>query len=162
MRKKQIISVILAGAMSLGLLTGCGSDTSSSPDSASAPGTAAADTKTAPAPKEQEGDSQEKVELTFFYPIGVGGALATLIENLATEFTRENPNIVLTPVFTGDSGETTTKVISALQGGTPPDFAILANHELYTFLDMDANAPLDDFISADGGPEYIDDFIPAF
>ncbi|MCI8663932.1 MAG: ABC transporter substrate-binding protein [Hungatella sp.] len=162
MRKKQIISVILAGAMSLGLLTGCGSGTGSSPDSASAPGTAAADTKTAPAPKEQEGDSQEKVELTFFYPIGVGGALATLIENLATEFTRENPNIVLTPVFTGDSGETTTKVISALQGGTPPDFAILANHELYTFLDMDAIAPLDDFISADGGPEYIDDFIPAF
>lgn len=164
MRKKQVIILILAAAMSLSLLAGCSSnpDTGAASDSSAASTAAPAGTSAAPASKGQEAASQEKIELTFFYPIGVGGALATLIENLATEFTRENPNIVLTPVFTGDSGETTTKAVSALQGGTPPDFAILANHELYTFLDMDAIMPLDEFIAADGGQEYIDDFIPAF
>ena len=55
-----------------------------------------------------------------------------------------------------------TKTVSALQGGTPPDFAILPNPELYSLLDMDAVIPLDDFIAKDGGQEYIDDFIPAF
>lgn len=102
------------------------------------------------------------IELTFFYPVGVGGPLATLIENLAAEFTKENPEIKLNPVFAGNSVETMTKTVSAVQGGTPPDFAILGNSELYSLVTMDAIIPLDDFIAADGGQDYIDDFLPAF
>lgn len=106
--------------------------------------------------------SEEPIELTFFYPVGVGGPLATLIENLAAEFTKENPEIKLNPVFAGNSVETMTKTISAVQGGTPPDFAILGNSELYSLVMLDAIMPLDDFIAQDGGQEYIDDFLPAF
>ena len=53
----------------------------------------------------------EPIELTFYYPVGVGGDLALLIENLAAEFTKENPDIVVHPVFCGNSTETTTKTV---------------------------------------------------
>ena len=107
--------------------------------------------------------AEETVELTFYYPVGVGGDLALLIENLAAEFTKENPNIIINPVFCGNSTETTTKTIAAIQGGNAPDFAILGNSELYSMLSLDAIIPLDDLIAADeDGQEYIDDFWPAF
>ncbi len=103
------------------------------------------------------------VELTFHYPVGVGGDLALLIENLAAEFTKENPDIILHPVFCGNSTETTTKTIAAIQGGNPPEFAILGNSELYSLLSLEAIIPLDDLINGDpDGKEYIDDFWPAF
>ena len=103
--------------------------------------------------------AEETVELTFYYPVGVGGDLALLIENLAAEFTKENPNIIINPVFCGNSTETTTKTIAAIQGGNAPDFAILGNSELYSMLSLDAIIPLDDLIAADeDGQEYIDDF----
>ena len=107
--------------------------------------------------------AEETVELTFYYPVGVGGDLALLIENLAAEFTKENPTIILTPGFCGNSTETTTKTIAAIQGGNAPDFAILGNSELYSMLSLEAIIPLDDLIAADeDGQEYIDDFWPAF
>ena len=107
--------------------------------------------------------AEETVELTFYYPVGVGGDLALLIENLAAEFTKENPNIIINPVFCGNSTETTTKTIAAIQGGNAPDFAILGNSELYSMLSLEAIIPLDDLIAADeDGQEYIDDFWPAF
>ena len=161
MRKKRLVSMMLAAAMTAGLLAGCGSGAKSDSGSAAGGNTTAA-AEGGSAAEGGQAAEDEKIELTFFYPIGVGGALATLIENLATEFTKENPNIVLNPVFAGNSTETMTKTVSALQGGTPPDFAILPNPELYSLLDMDAVIPLDDFIAKDGGQEYIDDFIPAF
>lgn len=106
-------------------------------------------------------NGDKEVELTFFYPVGVGGPLAKLIEDQTQEFMKEYPNIKLNPVFSGNSAETMTKTITAIQGGTPPDFAILPNSELYTFLSMNAIAPLDDFIAKDGGSAYIEDFLPA-
>lgn len=163
MKKKQIVSVMLAAAMTAGLLAGCGSGQTVGDETQIAGEVKEGETQGEEIQSENSVQSEEdKIELTFFYPIGVGGALATLIENLAVEFTKENPNIVLNPVFAGNSAETMTKTVSALQGGTPPDFAILPNAELYSLLDMDAVIPLDDFIAADGGQEYIDDFMPAF
>lgn len=107
--------------------------------------------------------AEEPIELTFHYPVGVGGDLALLIENLAAEFTKENPNIVINPVFCGNSTETMTKTVAAIQGGNAPDFAILGNSELYSLLNLEAIIPLDDLIAADAdGQDYINDFWPAF
>lgn len=112
------------------------------------------------APAAAEG---EPVELTFYYPVGVGGDLALLIENLAAEFIKENPDIIVHPVFCGNSTETTTKTIAAIQGGNPPEFAILGNSELYSMLSLEAIISMDDLIAADpDGEEFINDFWPAF
>ncbi|MEG0853453.1 MAG: ABC transporter substrate-binding protein [Angelakisella sp.] len=153
---KRTLSFILSMVMALSLLAGCGGQSA-----APASGTPSA-APAAPAGDAQKPAGNTPVELTFFYPVGVGGPLATLIENLAAEFTKENPDIKLNPVFAGNSVETMTKTVSAVQGGTPPDFAILGNSELYSLVNMDAIMPLDDLIKADGGDEYIKDFLPAF
>ncbi|MCE1196902.1 ABC transporter substrate-binding protein, partial [bacterium] len=44
----------------------------------------------------------KKIELTFFYPVQVGGPLTKLIEKICSDFTAENPNIVVKPVYTGN------------------------------------------------------------
>ncbi len=111
----------------------------------------------------QAAAEENPVELTFYYPVGVGGDLALLIENLAAEFTKENPEITVNPVFCGNSTETMTKTVAAIQGGNAPDFAILGNSELYSLLSLEAIIPLDELIAADeDGAAYIEDFWPAF
>lgn len=97
MKRKKLVSLCLAASMTAGMLAGCGAGETKETAGTKGESTAAAT------------ESGEKTELTFFYPIGVGGALATLIENLSTEFTKENPDIVINPVFAGNSTETMTK-----------------------------------------------------
>ncbi|UFJ40276.1 ABC transporter substrate-binding protein [Brevibacillus humidisoli] len=109
-----------------------------------------------------EAAGQEKVELTFFYPVAVGGPLTKIIDQMAAEFNQQQSNIVVKPVYTGSYQDTTTKVQAAVQGNNPPDVAVMLSTELFTMLDMDAVIPLDDFVAKDGGNEYLNDFYPGF
>ncbi|CEG25945.1 ABC transporter substrate-binding protein [Bacillus sp. B-jedd] len=103
----------------------------------------------------------EKVELTWYFPIAVGGPLTKIIEKLAEDFTKENPDIVIKPVYTGTYDETMTKVQTAIQGKTSPDLAVLLSTELYTLLDMKAITPLDEFFTGSASNK-ADSFYPAF
>lgn len=109
-----------------------------------------------------EGNAEEKIELTFYYPVQVGGPLTATIEGMAAEFTKQNPNITVKSVYTGNYSDTAVKTQAAVQGGTPPDIAVLLANELYTLLDMDAITPLDSFIDKDPDDTYVNDFFPAF
>lgn len=146
MRKavKSLVSVLLGAA----LITGCSSG--NTPISSGQTGAASG----APA--------GGKTELTFFYPVAVGGPLTKIVDGMAEEFNKENPEITVKPVYTGSYQDTTTKIQAAVQGKTPPDVAVMLSTELYTMLDMDAIIPLDDFIAKDGGNEFASDFYPAF
>lgn len=104
----------------------------------------------------------EKVELTFYYPIAVGGPLTETIEGMAREFTKLHPNITVKPVYTGSYADTTVKAQAGVQSKTPPDVAVLLSTELFSLLDMNAIIPLDDFIAKEGGDKYLSDFYPAF
>lgn len=146
MRKavKHFVSVLLGVA----LITGCssGNTPTSSGQTGAASGTPAGG----------------KTELTFFYPVAVGGPLTKIVDGMAEEFNKEYPEITVKPVYTGSYQDTTTKIQAAVQGKTPPDVAVMLSTELYTMLDMDAIIPLDDFIAKDGGNEFASDFYPAF
>lgn len=106
--------------------------------------------------------AEEKVSIEFYYPVQVGGKVAELIEGYAREFEALNPNIKVNPVFSGNYKDTLQKLMVSLQGGTPPQFTILANVTILTLLSMDAIMPLDDLIASDGGDAYINDFYPGF
>ncbi|WP_079908855.1 ABC transporter substrate-binding protein [Paenibacillus sp. 32352] len=114
---------------------------------------------TAPA---SETKADEKVELTFYYPIAVGGPLTATIESMAQEFTKQNPNITVKPVYTGSYADTAVKTQAGVQGKNPPDVAVLQSTELFSLLDMNAVIPLDDYIAKEGGDKYLSDFYPAF
>ncbi|CAM4466532.1 ABC transporter substrate-binding protein [Paenibacillus tarimensis] len=152
--KMKAILLVLASIM---IMAGCSSNTANN-------GGSAAPASNEPAAAENGGaaSTDEKVELTFYYPVAVGGPLTQIIEQMAADFTKENPNITVKPVYTGSYDDTMIKTQASVQGKTPPDVAVLLSTELYTLLDMDAIVPLDDMIAADGGDEYINDFYPGF
>ncbi|MCI3922334.1 ABC transporter substrate-binding protein [Paenibacillus sp. TRM 82003] len=152
-------------ALLLSLMVGCAQTTSQPAGTqGNAAGTEPAST-TENASKEAESAEQkpaeEKVELTFYYPIAVGGPLTTVIEQMASDFTKENPNITVKPVYTGSYQDTTLKAQAGVQSKTPPDVAVLLTTELFTLLDMDAVIPLDSFIEKED-KSFIEDFYPAF
>ena len=108
--------------------------------------------------KGSSGKKDGVVELTWYFPIAVGGPLTSIIEKLAEDFHKENPDIKIKPVYTGTYDETMTKVQTAIQGKTTPDLAVLLSTELFTLLDMDAVIPLDKYLDKAEGK----DFYPAF
>ncbi|MGK5509652.1 ABC transporter substrate-binding protein [Brevibacillus formosus] len=142
---RKVVKSLFAVVMSMSLITGCSSGNSSSTNNAA-----------------QGANSPGKTELSFYYPVAVGGPLTKIVDGMAEEFNKENPDITVKPVYTGSYQDTTTKVQAAVQGKTPPDVAVMLSTELHTMMDMDAILPLDDFIAKDGGSEYVNDFFPGF
>lgn len=107
--------------------------------------------------------SDEKpLELTWYFPVAVGGPITKMIEKMAEDFNKEHPDIVVKPIYTGTYEETMTKVQTNIQGNDPPDLAVLLSTDLYTLMDMDAIIPLDEWIKKDKAEEMIKDFYPAF
>ena len=50
--------------------------------------------------------AQGKVEVSFFYPVAVGGPITKLIDAYAADFTKENPSITVKPIYAGTYQET--------------------------------------------------------
>jgi len=108
--------------------------------------------------------SKAKMELTFFYPVQVGGPLTKLIESICSDFTAENPDIAIKPVYTGSYDDTVVKIQTAVAGKTPPDVFVNLATQRFSMASSGVAIPLDDFIAADGaaGKAYIADFLPGF
>lgn len=105
----------------------------------------------------------QPVRLDFFYPVGVAGPLAQIIEGYVREFNDQHPDILVTPVFGGNYAENQSKVVAAIRAGDPPDTAILLSVDLFTMLGLDAIEPFDPLIEDDpDAQEMIQDFFPAF
>ncbi|CAG7635207.1 sn-glycerol-3-phosphate-binding periplasmic protein UgpB [Paenibacillus solanacearum] len=139
------LAAVLVAVWAAAVLSGCGTD---SGYDRSAEG--------------RGGDPAEDIiEMSFYYPVDVGGPLTPTIESMVGEFMEANPKVKVRPVYTGNYDDTTVKTEAAIQGKNPPDVAILRATELFTLLDMDAIVPLDEFISQEQGSDYLSDFYPA-
>jgi sn-glycerol 3-phosphate transport system substrate-binding protein len=102
------------------------------------------------------------VELSFFYPIAVGGPITKIIEGYAADFTKANPNIKVTSTFAGGYPDTLTKIQTTVDGGgAPPDVAVLLSTDIFALKDGDYIIPLDDYIKT-ADANYITDFYDAF
>ncbi|GAK55852.1 extracellular solute-binding protein family 1 [Candidatus Vecturithrix granuli] len=104
----------------------------------------------------------QEIHLTFYYPVGVSGPLVNVINGMVEEFSKTHPGIVVEPVYAGNYNNTMQKVQTAVLGGNPPDIAVVEISELFSLLAMDSIIPLDDYIEAEGGQEFLDQFFPAF
>ena len=102
------------------------------------------------------------VDLKFYYPVSVSGPLAKVMDGMAADFNRLQPGIHVTPVFAGGYFETMAKTQTSVQGGNPPDVAVLLSTDLFTLLDMNAIIPLDPFVEQAGGERFRQDFFEAF
>jgi len=86
-----------------------------------------------------------QTEITFYYPVAVGGPITKTIDQMSADFEKENPGIKVKPVYAGTYQETLVKAITAQKAGTPPTTAILLSTDMYTLIDEDAIIPFEDF-----------------
>ncbi len=99
--------------------------------------------------------------LTFYYPIAVGGPIPAIIDGYCQDFTRET-GITVTPVYAGNYGETLTKAVTAIRGGSGPHFAVLLAAEMHSVQDMDILVSLDEIGLDDEAKAWLAGFYPAF
>ncbi|MBU8539987.1 ABC transporter substrate-binding protein [Falsiroseomonas tokyonensis] len=100
-------------------------------------------------------------ELTFYYPIAVGGPIPRIIDGYCEAFQRET-GIKVNPVYAGAYGETLTKAVTAIRGGAGPHFSCLLAAELHSLRDMDILAPFEEIEGAGDLNAWASGFFPAF
>jgi len=155
MKRKRILSALLGLLVICTTLAGCAG---SSQTTGAAPSTQNSSASAASA--------KSPVELNFYYPVSVGGPLTKIIDQLCADFTKENPNIKVNPIYTGSYADTRTKVQTGLKSGTGPDVAIMFSTDLFSLLDMNAITDIDTVAANDADPtaakKLISDFYPGF
>ena len=102
--------------------------------------------------------AQQVQELTFYYPIAVGGPIQAVIDGYCADFKTET-GITVTPVYAGNYGETLTKALTAIRAGAGPQFAVLLAAEMHSLQDADILVSLNEM---DADPKWTSSFYPAF
>src|SRR5438105_472741 len=86
----------------------------------------------------------QTAEITFYYPVAVGGPVTKIIDGLASDFMKDNPGIKVKPIYAGTYQETIVKALTALKSGEPPQMSVLLSTDMFTLIDEDAIIPFDE------------------
>ena len=103
-----------------------------------------------------------QTEVSFYYPVAVGGPITKIIDGYAAEFEKENPGIKLKPIYSGSYQESITKALTAVKSGEPPVMSILLSTDMFTLIDEDAIVPFDSFVKTADDQAWLKSFYPAF
>src|SRR6266705_1904827 len=106
--------------------------------------------------------AQAPVEISFYYPVAVGGPITKIVDGLAADFEKENPGIKVRPIYAGAYQEALTKTLTAVKGGDSPTTAVLLSTDMYTLIDEDAVVPFDSYIKTPEDQAWLKGFYPAF
>lgn len=106
--------------------------------------------------------AQAATKLSFYFPIAVGGPIPAIFDGYCAAF-KAQTGIEVTPVYAGNYGETLTKAVTAIKGGSGPQLAILLAAEMHALQDLDILTPLDSLgLDAAALKGWTDGFYPAF
>jgi sn-glycerol 3-phosphate transport system substrate-binding protein len=103
-----------------------------------------------------------QTEITFFYPVQVGGPLTDVIDGYVADFHEQHPDIRVEAIFSGNYTETTTRALTASRSGTPPTVAVLLATDIFTLIEEDVVQPIDTFITTEEDQAWVDGFMPAY
>jgi sn-glycerol 3-phosphate transport system substrate-binding protein len=106
--------------------------------------------------------ARAQTEVSFYYPVAVGGPITKIIDGLAADFEKENPGIKLRPIYSGSYQDSITKALTAVKSGEPPVTSILLSTDMFTLIDEDAIQPFDDLIKTPEDKAWLKSFYPAF
>ncbi|RYB07194.1 ABC transporter substrate-binding protein [Lichenibacterium ramalinae] len=104
----------------------------------------------------------EKVHLSFFYPVAIGGPVTRIVDDLVADFETANPDVDVKAVYAGTYQETIGKALTARKGGQSPDVAVLLSADMFTMIDQDAVLPVDGFAKDEAAKAWLGGFFPAF
>ena len=100
-------------------------------------------------------------ELTFYYPIAVGGPLTKVIDGLAAQFEKENPGIKVHPIYAGNYDDARIKALAALKAGQPAQLSVLFSIDIYELLEQDVIVAWDDIATSAADKAWLKSFYPA-
>ncbi len=111
-----------------------------------------------------KGAGEAPVEIEVFYPVAVDAPIAKILGGYIASFQSINPNITVTPVFSGGYGDVKTAIQTTIEGGgKPPAMAVMLATDLYDLMNSGYIAPIDNYLSKlPDSEEYIKGFYPAF
>lgn len=104
----------------------------------------------------------QTTEVSFFYPVAVGGPIAKFIDGFAADFMKANPGIKVTPIYAGTYQETIVKALTAHKSGQPPVTSVLLSTDMFTLIDEDAIVPIDNFVKTPEDRAWLNGFYKAF
>ena len=98
------------------------------------------------------------VELTFYYPIAVGGPLTKVIDGFVAGFEKEHRDVKVHAIYAGNYDDARIKALAALKAGQPAQMSVLFSIDIYELLEQDVIVAFDD-IGAD--KKWLQSFYPA-
>lgn len=105
--------------------------------------------------------AQPKTELTFYYPIAVGGPLTKVIDGLVAGFEKENPGVKINAVYAGNYDDARIKALAAQKAGQPAQMSVLFSIDIYELLEQDLIVPFDDMAGTPADKAWLKSFYPA-
>ncbi len=103
---------------------------------------------------------QAVTEITFFYPIAVGGPITRIIDGYCEAFAQANPGFRVRPIYSGSYQDTLTRTLTAMRGGDAPQTACLLSVDIFTLIGEDAILAWDELPGVDR--PWLDGFYPGF
>src|SRR5471030_2911915 len=82
--------------------------------------------------------AQAPVEISFYYPVAVGGPITKIIDGLAADFEKENPGIKVKPIYSGSYQDSIVKALTAVKSNDAPTLSVLLSTDMFTLIDEDA------------------------
>jgi sn-glycerol 3-phosphate transport system substrate-binding protein len=106
--------------------------------------------------------AQAPIEISFYYPVAVGGPITKLIDQFAADFEKENPGIKVKPIYSGSYQESITKALTAVKSNDAPTTSVLLSTDMFTLIDEEAIVPFDPLIKTPEDEAWLKGFYPAF
>ncbi len=100
-------------------------------------------------------------ELTFYYPIAVGGPLTKVVDGMVAAFEKEHPDIKINAVYAGNYDDARIKALAASKAGQPAQMSVLFSIDLYELLEQDVIVPFDDIAATPADKAWLKAFYPA-
>ena len=104
----------------------------------------------------------QTTEISFYYPVAVGGPVTKIVDGLAADFEKENAGIKVKPIYAGTYQESIVKALTAVKSGEPPQTSVLLSTDMFTLIDEDAILPWDELIKTADDRAWLKSFFPAF
>jgi sn-glycerol 3-phosphate transport system substrate-binding protein len=106
--------------------------------------------------------AQAPTEISFFFPVAVGGPIAKYIDDTTAAFSKQHPAIKVTPIYAGSYQDTIVKALTAHKSGQPPVTSVLLSTDMFTLIDEDAIVPIDGFVKTAEDKAWLGSFYKAF
>ena len=106
--------------------------------------------------------ARAQTEISFYYPVAVGGPITKIVDGLAANFEKENPGVKVKPIYSGTYQESIVKALTANKAGDPPVISVLLSTDMFSLIDEDAIVSWDELIRTDADRAWVKSFFPGF